>query len=108
VEVVTRIVYKTDGTRIEEKREVDKSQTIVENTLYKSEKVDKKSSLDKKVEYNKSKVTVSAFSIIPTNLPLNQSPEIGIMAQNQYFNLFNAGIGLSSRGSILFSIGISY
>jgi len=109
VEVITRVIYKTDGTKIEEKREIDKTVYKMEDIVFKSEKIDKKVTLDKKVEYNKSKVTVSAFSIIPTNQPtFNQSPEIGILAQNQFLSLFDAGIGLSNQGNIIVSFGISF
>ncbi len=109
VEVITKIIYKTDGTKIKEIREIDKTEIERKNLIYQKEKISKKSQLDKKVTYNQKKVTISAFtSFSPLNPALQMLPEFGLLTQFPIFSSINAGIGLSNQERVYLSIGISF
>lgn len=107
VKIVTRIIYKTDGTKIEEKTEVDNSQINSKEIVYSSEKYSKSKDLSKTMKYDKRKVTISVFSKAQINPP-QLSPELGILTQIPTYKFLNTGIGLSNRGKVYLTIGISF
>jgi hypothetical protein len=107
VKIITRIIYKTDGTKIEEKTEIDNSQINSKNILYSSEKFSKSSELSKLVKYNNKKVTISVFSnaqIIPPQI----TSELGVLVQYPTLTFLNTGIGFSNQGKLYLTIGISF
>lgn len=107
VKIITRIIYKTNGTKIEEKIEIDTSQINTKKSIYSSEKYSKSLEKSKLVKYDKRKVTISVFSnaqIIPPKL----TPELGVLVQYTTFKILNTGIGLSNQGKLYLTIGISF
>lgn len=107
IKIVTRIIYKTDGTRIEEKTQVDKSiskSLTVEDIQEKSAQT---TQTKKQLKYNDKKVTISVFSIAQI-IPPKLTPEIGVLVQYPSFLFLNTGIGATNQGKLLISIGISF
>lgn len=109
VEIITRVIYKTDGTKIEEKREIDKSEIKSQKSSKNTANIQKNSQKYTKTEYNSNRVTLSAFSVIALRIPPKDvTPEFGVILQKPFISFLNAGIGVSNKGKFTFLVGISF